>query len=266
MTLFLAPLALAASLWLWYLLWSPRSLAGITSQRPLLLGHRGVRGSQPDNSLPAFQEAFEAGLDGIECDVQMTRDGQLILQHDFELADGRPVRTLTRHEIQQLDGHVISLETLLELAKNYPQTLLNLEIKLPFNTATWRYQWWGSRALEPRLAKLVHEHGLEDRVLVSSFHPLPLARLRMVAPRLRTALLTYKNVSWWIAGLLHVDALHPHHSSIDQTTVAKAHKRALMVNSWTVNDASEVARLMSYATDGLVADDPNALKKAAGRA
>jgi glycerophosphoryl diester phosphodiesterase len=261
----LFPLALIASFWLWYQLWSPRPIPAITNTRPLLLGHRGVRGSQPDNSLAAFQEAFEAGLDGIECDVQMTRDGELILHHDFDLADGRPVRTLTRHDIQQVDAHIISLETLLELAKQYPKTLLNLEIKLPFSVDTWRYQWWGSRALEPRLVKLVRDHGLADRVLVSSFHPLPLARIRLGAPQVRTALLTYKRIPWWLAALLHVDALHPHHSSINETVMTRAHNHALMVNSWTVSDPAEVARLMDYSIEGIVADDPEALKNAAGR-
>ncbi|MEM7735967.1 MAG: glycerophosphodiester phosphodiesterase family protein [Deinococcota bacterium] len=265
MIFLLFPLALTASFWLWYQLWSPRPIPGITSTRPLLLGHRGVRGSQLDNSRAAFQEAFEAGLDGIECDVQMTRDGQLILQHDFKLVDGRSIRTLTRHDIQQVDSHVISLETLLELAKKYPETLLNLEIKLPFSADTWCYQWWGSRGLESRLVNLIKQHGLADRVLVSSFHPLPLARIRLVAPQIRTALLTYKKIPWWLAALLHVDALHPHHSSIDETVMIRARKHTMMVNSWTVNDANEVAKLMTYAVDGLVADDPEALKNAASR-
>jgi glycerophosphoryl diester phosphodiesterase len=69
--------------------WNPRKLSGVTRQKPLLLGHRGVRGERPENTVEAFQLAFESGLDGIECDVQRTSDGQLVLFHDFAIKDNK---------------------------------------------------------------------------------------------------------------------------------------------------------------------------------
>jgi glycerophosphoryl diester phosphodiesterase len=260
-------LVLALLLLWWYGLWSPRELRDIRSHRPLLLGHRGVRGSQPDNSLAAFQDAFAAGLDGIECDVQLARDHALVLVHDTDIhtADGQsiPVRKMTRHQLQQHDANVITLETLFDLAKHYPHTLLNVELKLPFEAASWRYQLWGSRQLERRVAACVQIHGLQDRVLISSFHPWTLVRMRFAAPRLRVALLCYKRLPWWLAGLLHVDAIHPHHNMLDETLFRRAKRSNLMINSWTVNDADEVQRLAALPLDGIVADDPTALKLAA---
>lgn len=277
MTWLLGLLALALLLLWWYGLWSPRELPDIGNHRPLLLGHRGVRGSQPDNSLAAFQEAFAAGLDGIECDVQLARDGALVLVHDTDIIDPHrsdtdgidtngqkiPVRNLTRHQLQQHDANVITLEVLFDLAKQYPRTLLNVELKLPFEVSSWRYQLWGSRHLERRVAACVKAYGVQDRVLISSFHPWTLVRMRLAAPSLRVALLCYQRLPWWLAGLLHVDAIHPHYSLLDEALFRRAKRSNLMVNSWTVNDTNEVQRLTALPIDGIVADNPTALKQAA---
>lgn len=266
MTWLLGLLALALLLLWWYSLWSPRPLPDVRNERPLLLGHRGVRGSHPDNSLAAFQMAFAAGLDGIECDVQLARDGSLVLVHDTELvtATGKtiPVRTLTRHQLQQHDANIITLETLFELAQTYPHTLLNVELKLPHDLASWRYQLWGSRQLEKRVAQDIVAYDLSGRVLVSSFHPWALVRMRFAAPTVRIALLGQR-IPFWLAGLLHVDALHPHHSALNVRLFQRAKNIGLMVNSWTVNDPNEVKRLLALPVDGLVADDPDSLKRAA---
>lgn len=238
----------------------------MSKHRPLLLGHRGVRGSQPDNSLAAFQDAFAAGLDGVECDVQLSRDGELVLIHDTSLelnGQHTPVRNLTRHQLQQHDGNVIALETLFKLAKQYPQTLVNVELKLPSELASWRYQLWGSRRLERAVAACIRDVDLQERVLVSSFHPWALARMRVAAPGVRVALLGYPRLTWWLAGLLHVDAIHPHHTTLDAALLRRAKHLGLMVNSWTVNDPDEVQRLITLGVDGLVADNPSELKRAA---
>ena len=253
-------LALLLLLILWrYALWWPRALPGVTRSRPLLIGHRGVRGARPENSLAAFRMALDAGLDGVECDVQRSCDGALVLYHDFELPDGRLLTALTLQELERADPNLPRLERLLELAKDYPGTLLNLEIK----TNGLRTQ-----GLEQTLVKLVKRHGLESRVLVSSFNPVSILYVRLCAPSLRTALLFAPEGprglrSGGLAGWLHVDALHPHHSVVNREMVARAHRRGLMLNTWTVNEAEEVARLVKLGVDGVVADAPEALKRAA---
>ena len=203
--------------------------------------------------------ALGAGLDGVECDVQRSRDGLLVLYHDFELPDGRPLTSLTFAELQRADPNILHLEGLLELSKNYPGTLLNLEIK----TKELR-----TRGLERTLANLVKRYELGSRVLVSSFNPMSILYLRLYAPSLRTALLFSPEGprglrSGGLAGWLHVDALHPHHSLVDRSVVSRAHRRGLMLNTWTVNEASEVARLIGLGVDGIVADSPEGVKRAA---
>lgn len=257
-------LLLAALLALWRtVLWRPRPLPGLRPTRPLLIGHRGVRGSLPENTLAAFRRAFEAGLDGIEFDVQRTRDGALVLWHDLE-ADGRRVTALSLAELRAIAPDVALLPELLELARAYPGTLLNPELKLA--GAGLR-----SGGLEREVARALRAAGVEDRAVVSSFQPLALARLRLSAPELRTGLLYAGELppllrGGTLAGWLHVDALHPHHPLATPGLMARARRRGLMVATWTVNDPAEVARLVALGVDGIMADDPDELRRAAGAA
>jgi glycerophosphoryl diester phosphodiesterase len=290
----------SASVVLWFLLlsllagaawrtvlWRPRPLPGVTRQRPWLLGHRGVRpvghSSAPsdfpfENGIEAFRQAFEAGLDGIECDVQLTSDGELVLFHDRRLED-LEVTASSFEELSSREPRLARLTELLELADGFPGTLLNIELKL--------YRRSGN-GLERRVARLVRERGLADRVLVSSFDPLALLRLRLAAPELRTALLFAPSlpertperkrraperrapVPGWLrtgasAGWLHADAIHPRFDQVDERMIRLARERNLMVNAWTVNEDEEVRRLVELGASGIIADDPQALKRAAGR-
>ena len=247
---------------LWLMLWEPRRLPDVPPKPTLLLGHRGVRGSLPENSMPAFEAALEAGLDGLETDVQRSRDGELVLYHDFTLPDGRLLTTLTYAEIQKTDPNVPTLEDLFTLVRCYPGTLLNLELK----TRGWR-----TGGLERAAAHALETSGFEGRILVSSFSPLSLARLRLYAPDIRTALLYSAYGPRWLrnnltarlfARFLHVDALHPHHGLIHADLARWAKRRGVTLNTWTVNDPEDVKRLTLLNVNGLMADDLAALKDA----
>ncbi len=243
------------------ILWRPRALPGLTRPTPLLLGHRGVRGSLPENSLAAFTAAFEADLDGIEFDVQQSRDGVLAIYHDFELPDGRKLSSLSFAELQEADSNIPKLEQLFELAERYPGRLLNLEVK----TAGLR-----TGGLERKIAAAVKASAVADRVLVSSFNPVSLLRIRVKAPKLRTALLFAPDLpawlrSGWLAGWLHVDAVHPHHSQLRPGLIKRAQGRNLPVNTWTVNEAYRVQEAIALGVSAVMADDPEALKRAADR-
>ncbi len=254
-----ALLSLAGLALLWrYALWRPRRLPGVTRARPLLLGHRGVRGARPENTVAAFQYAFSSGLDGVECDVQRSRDGALVLFHDFEL-QGRRVTDLTRQEVHALDPDVPELSELFELAKSYPGTLLNLELK----TAGLQ-----TRGVERAVVRAVWASGLADRVLVSSFNPLSLLKVRFCSPSVRTGLLYAPDLppplrTPWLAGWLHADALHPHESQVTPALVRRAQARGLALNTWTVNDDMRITSLAELGVDAIIGDDPVALRRVA---
>jgi glycerophosphoryl diester phosphodiesterase len=119
----------------------------------LVLSHRGYHVQLPENTLDAFEAAVAMGVDGIETDLRLTADRQLILFHDRLAPDRRPVSEVTRDELRRLVGHDVPLaETALQ---RWPQLLWNVEIKTP-------------AALEisiELIARFQHSH----RLLVSSF-------------------------------------------------------------------------------------------------
>ncbi|MDQ3460865.1 MAG: glycerophosphodiester phosphodiesterase [Deinococcota bacterium] len=245
--------------------WWPRPLPGVTRGRPLLIGHRGVRGRLPENSLAAFEAAFGAGLDGIEFDVQRSRDGALVLYHDLYLPSGERVTSLTLEALQlealqRADATMPTLGGLFALARRYPGRLLNLEIKA---------QGFRAAGLEQEVVRQVRASGLASRVLVSSFNVWSLLKVRLLAPELRTALLFAPKLPLLLPGvlaaLLHVDALHPNEGQVDEGLMTRARRRGLMVNVWTVNEAARVRELLALGVDGVMADDPEALLLAAGR-
>jgi glycerophosphoryl diester phosphodiesterase len=251
--LFLAYLLILLFLWR-TVFWNPRKLLGVTRTPPLLLGHRGVRGERPENTLPAFQLAFESGLDGIECDLQRTRDGELILFHDFEI-QGKKVNTLEYPHLKTIDPRISRVSELLDLAKQYPGTLLNLELKS---------EGLRTDGLERDTIKLIHQYGLADRVIVSSFNPVSLLRVRLLDSGIRTGLLYSPDMprflrTGWLAGWLHVDALHPYFEQISPEMLSKAQKRGLMVNTWTVNDKMRISSLCSLSVDAMIGDSPTTL-------
>jgi len=251
--------ALLVLLLLWRTaLWRPRGLPGVERPAPRLVGHRGARGARPENTLPAFRLALDEGLDGVEFDVQRSLEGVLVVTHD-DVVEGRPVTDLRAEELERRVPGLPRLEALFGLLRDYPGTLVNLEIKA---------SGVRTRGLERGVVRAVRGSGLADRVLVSSFNPLSLARVRLLAPELRTALLYHPEAPVWLrsgalAGWLHVDAIHPHHSQVTAGLVVRAHGRGLAVNTWTVNDAREVRRLLALRVDAIMGDDPAALRRAA---
>lgn len=240
---------------LWRASWRGRTLPGVPRGRTLLVGHRGTRGVEPENTLAAFARAFDDGLDGIEFDVQRSLDGELVLTHDEEVG-GRAVAGQSYGQLRERLPELATLAELFDLARRYPGRLLNLEIK----ASNWR-----THGLERAIVRAVNASGLADRVVLSSFNPLSLARVRLLAPRLRVGLLYDASTVKLRGGRprpgwLHVDAVHPHHTLVDGRFVREAHARAVAVNVWTVNDPDAMRALRDVGVDAIMGDDPSKLR------
>ncbi len=253
---------LAVLLFIWrYLAWSPRPLVGVSRKSPLLVGHRGVRELKPENTVEAFRFAFDSGLDGIECDVQKLKDGTLILYHDFKMNDTK-LTDMTLEQVKACKEPYALLSVLLDIAKDYKGTLLNIE----FKTASFQ-----TNNLERDVLKAVKEAALEDRVIYSSFNPFSLLYLRLNSPSARLGLLYSPDMSsflrnGFLAGWLHVDAIHPHESQVSLELIAYAKKKALVINTWTVNDPMRISWLYKQELNAIMADNPQNLLEASGKA
>lgn len=241
--------------------------------RPQIFAHRGAKSVAPENTLPAFQKALEMGVDGIELDVQASADGVLVVVHDFDLSHttsgtGR-VNAHTAQELRRLDAGrhfgptwagtpIPTLEEVFDLVGQ--RCLVNVEIK--------NMDWDGGPEAEAVVA-LVQRRDLRDQVIVSSFNPVALIKMRWLDPSIALGLLYSEDLPIylrraWLGPLIAPEALHPHYSLIDADFMAWARSQGHYVNTWTVNDPEEARRLAALGVDVLMTDVPDQIRAALG--
>lgn len=239
------------------------------------LAHRGSGPTRalspfPENSLTAFRHAVAVGADGVELDVELTRDGHLLVMHDDTLdrtstCDGC-VSAYLLAEAQQcalVDGRGAATDerppTLAEVYAALPgEVLVNVELKVYGRCAT---PDTGAAALARAAASEIRRLGVARRTLVSSFEEAALVALRGADPTLYAALLTGSagpdEVDRAVA--LELDAIHPIWSGITAETVARARAGGLQVNLWTVNSRTYLAQSLAKEPTAIITDEPDVL-------
>jgi glycerophosphoryl diester phosphodiesterase len=237
-------------------------------KKPLNLGHRGASAAAPANTLAAFGLALELGADGFELDVQLTSDNEMVVIHDYSVdhtTDGTGlVRQKTLAELKTLDAGARfaprfageRIPTLREVFAAFgKRAFINVEVK---STSP------RGNGLEQRLIALIREYGLGERMVVSSFNPFALWRMRRLAPDLKLALLYSDDLpaylrNRWLAFLSHPDAMNPKYTMATTGHVrwAQAHGYGLYV--WTVDDEAEMRRLASLDVTAIISNKPDVL-------
>jgi glycerophosphoryl diester phosphodiesterase len=238
-------------------------------EKPLNFAHRGASGHAPANTMAAFLLAAEMGADGIELDVHLSADVELVVIHDHAVdstTDGQgPVSALSLAELQQLDAgswfaprfageRIPTLRQVLEAVGQ--RLLINVEIKV----APGHHP----PTLEREVVRLIEEGRMVDRVLISSFSPRSLRRVRRLNRRIPLGLLYSRPAPAVLPALLRwlrlsYDALHPHYGLVDARAIARARERGQRVNVWTVNDAREMRRMCDLGVDGIITNYPDVL-------
>jgi glycerophosphoryl diester phosphodiesterase len=254
--------------------------ASPVEQAPRLLdvhGHRGAAGLAPENTLAAFRKAIELGADGMEMDLQMTRDGAVIVIHDDTLdrtTDGHGrVADLTLGEVKQADAGAKfgsafrgqRVPTLLEVidlvkASGNDRLRLNLEIKFA------RGLEGKPEDIEERVITILQETGFVGRVTVQSFHHPSPAKMKRLDPRIVTGLLVGgRQVPSDSVGRVRqygADYYAPEYRLVTAALVRTLHQAGIPIVTWTVNEPEEVRRLLdlgvgSLSGDGIISDYPD---------
>lgn len=227
---------------------------------PKIIAHRGASGHAPENTLAAFQLALDQKADGIELDVMLSADKQVVVIHDETVdrttnGSGR-VRDLTLAQLQKLDaGEEEIVPTLEEVLDRFGgKYLINIELK---NYTTVFDD------LPVRVAQTVKSFDLMDTIFFSSFNPINLPRLRKRLPDAKLGLLTLpEQARSWVWKLVRYDALHPYFDDVDEELVAANHARMKKVHVWTVDEPEDILRMAKLGVDSIITNFPLTARQA----
>ncbi|WP_062216132.1 glycerophosphodiester phosphodiesterase family protein [Streptomyces sp. NBRC 109706] len=218
----------------------------------LTVGHRGLMGVEPENTLRSFRRAERAGLDAIELDVRLSADDALVVMHDARVdrtTDGHgAVAELTLAELRSLDaGRGERVPTLEEVVAEVGGHL-QVEIK--------------DTAVAERLADLVERHRLHRRVTVISFHDTALSTVAALLPEVPRGLVTGTSTpsAPERAVALGCALVSGELPRLDDEVVGRCRAAGLAVLGWTVNTADELARARALGLDGVVTDRPEIVR------
>jgi glycerophosphoryl diester phosphodiesterase len=244
---------------------------------PIVFAHRGASGTMPENTIPAFEEAVRMGATYLETDVQVTKDGILVLAHDPHLgrtaADVREIADLTFKELQEIDagasftpdggkthpfrGKGFRVPTLKEFLEKFRDCRANIEVKD------------GTAATARLVLSMLKKYRAEDRVLLASERSEAGPYIRREAPHIPTSASRHEVLSFLIKSAIcpclprtvAFDALQVPESAqgikvINKRFMAAAKRLGVQVHVWTINDQDDMARLFRLGVDGIFTDLP----------
>jgi glycerophosphoryl diester phosphodiesterase len=249
-------------------------------------GHRGARARFSENTLPGFEYAIAAGVDAIELDAAVTRDGVVVVSHDpvleGPLCTGPSARAVIREstfaEVRQWDcgsvrhpdfprqqpcpgARIPSLDEVFALAPR-GNFRFNVEIKsFPDRPALAP----GPQEFAELVWAAIRRHALERRTIVQSFDFRVVRAMKSIAPALDLAALFDENLDFIDAAQRAGAAIAaPQHRLVTSGLVTsgkvqRAHAAGIQVIPWTADDPADWQRLADAQVDGIITDDPEAL-------
>lgn len=227
-----------------------------------IFAHRGYSGKYPENTMIAFKKALECGVDGIELDIQLTKDGEVVIIHDETIdrtTTGKGfVIDYTYEELEKFDASfkfkdlgfnkIPTLREYFQLVKDY-DIVTNVELKTGIN------EYLG---IEEKVWELIKEYNLEEKVIISSFNHFSVMRMKKIAPQLKYGFLSE---DWIIdAGkYTHshgVQCYHPRFNNLVPNVIKELKKYNLEINTWTVNLEEDMRYLYSNNIDVIITNYP----------
>jgi glycerophosphoryl diester phosphodiesterase len=253
---------------------------GRISEKVWVMAHRGGEKVWPSNTLYAFQQALQVGVDVLEMDLQVTKDGALVIRHDpfvESTTDGQGlICELALSEIKRLDagytwtsdggqtypfrGQGVTIPTLEEVLQTFPDTRLNIDIK-PEDPAV----------VEP-FVKLLEMYEHVEKVMVGSFHDVQLRRFRQLCPGAATAAGVRETLMLYLLNKIGLARLYRTPARAFQVPewqgrlhvvtpgfIRAAHRHGMEVHVWTVDKVEDMQRLIGWGVDGIITDYPGRL-------
>jgi len=226
-------------------------------RRPQVVAHRGSSAHRADNSWPAFEAAVREGADAIECDVQATREGIIVVRHDLAI-DDRLVADLCLAELEARAPGTVVLADLLVFAERAPIDLL-VEIKDP-------------DAAEA-VAKMIAASPRPERIVIGSFHGPALAAVKATTPSLRTSFMMGSVAGpeelIRLAGAFRADGVHlcwekraaQPHRLLDRTIIDRLRRAGLALTLWHEEGEEELRAMVALEPDAICTNTPAVLRR-----
>jgi len=256
-------------------------------------GHRGSRGTVPENTIPAFEAALMAEADVLEMDMGVTKDNVIVVSHEPNIVPERcldaegnklkkavPIRSLTLAEVKKYDcGTLVNpkfpqqlsvpgerIPTLDEVFAMVKASGYQAAPKVEFNIETKIFP--AEPELSPSatdfarlVADAVIRNGMEKRVMVQSFDVRTLKEIKKIAPAIRTSQLTYEELVDIVPALksAKADIWSPNYKWVTRESINEAHAAGIQVAPWTINTKKEWDMAIAAGVDAIITDYPEAL-------
>jgi glycerophosphoryl diester phosphodiesterase len=220
------------------------------------IGHRGVKGYEPENTLVSFQKALDMQVDGIELDVHLSADGELMVIHDETIdrtTNGKGfVNKLSLHELKafRIDNkhQIPTLKEVFDLVNQ--NCFINIELK-KYDTA---------EKVVSLIEKYVIKKGWKyDRFLVSSFDWNALQQVAFLNDKIPIGVLTETGLELALAFAKFIQAksINPHFHLLTKENTAQMQEKGLQVFPWTVNETEDIQKIKAFNVNGIITDFPN---------
>lgn len=222
----------------------------------IILAHRGYSSKFPENTMKAFFKAEAAGAEGLELDVQMTKDGEIVVIHDEKIdrtTNGKGfVKDYTAKEIRKFDaGQKEPIPFLKEVFKwlSGNSMICNIE----FKNGVFPYQ-----GMEDKVISLVREYQLEKRIILSSFNHYSIVYTNQIAPEIETAPILAEGLymPWIYAQSIRSNGFHPNYKAAPNEIIKQSLDHNIAIRPYTVNKESEMERLIKAGCSAIITDDP----------
>jgi glycerophosphoryl diester phosphodiesterase len=225
-----------------------------------IFAHRGYSLAFPENTMTSFLEAEKVGADGIELDVQLTKDGEIVVIHDEKVdrtTSGTGfVKDFTFKEIRNLNANKIgakkepipSIIEVFEWMKSN-NLICNIELKngkIPY------------KGMEEKIIQLIRTYQLSDRIILSSFNHYSIVYSYRLAPEIETAPLYSEGLymPWIYAQSICSRGIHPNVATLTDAMIKTSMQYGISVRPYTVNKIEDMERLFKINCSAIITDDP----------
>lgn len=253
---------------------------------PLVIAHQGGDGLWPGDTMFAYQNAVELGVDVLEMDIHITKDGLLVLMHDETVdrtTDGTgEIESMTLAELKKLDagydwspdegktfpyrGQGVQVTTLEEIFQAFPDKRMTIEIKKS-----------NASMIQP-FCDLIREYNMQDKVLAASFYDDKIQEFRAACPEVATSSAKQETTVFVILSKVFLTGFYspqfialqvPEESGgitvMTEAFIRAAHASGLAVEPWTINDQETMQKFINWGVDGIITDRPDLMLELLGR-